>query len=149
MKSVRPLVIALALALSAGGCASSPAGSQAAAADAARDQAKLAAANAHADAPVHTVRFLRPIHSIELIDPVAVLVWETPTKAWLVDLRASAACAHLDSSLRFSIDTMSDTLNDSNGWIDGDHGTRCKIERIREIDVPGYRAALRDDGMAG
>ena len=149
MKKNIPTVLALSLALSAAACASSPTTVAGAAAEAARDSAKLAAANSHADAPVHTVRFLRPIHSIELIDPIAVLVWETPTKAWLVDLRASAACTHLDSSLRFSIDTMSDTLNDSNGWIDGDHGTRCKIERIREIDVPGYRAALRDDGMAG
>ena len=149
MNIASPHAFALALVLSAAGCASSPYAGQAAAAEAARDSAKLAAANSHADAPVHTVRFLRPIHSIELIHPVAVLVWETPTKAWLVDLRPSAACTHLDRSLRFQIDTMSDTLNDSNGWIDGDHGTRCKIERIREIDVPGYRAALRDDGMAG
>ena len=148
MKKNIPTVLALSLALSAAACASSPTTDAGAAAEAARDSAKLAAADAHAAPAVHTVRFLQPIHSIELIDPAAVLVWEKPTKAWLVDLRRSAACTHLDRSLGFSIDTMSDTLNDSNGWIEGDHGTRCKIERIREVDVPAYRAALRESGNA-
>jgi hypothetical protein len=144
MSAVHPLSAALCLALAA--CTSSPTTDSFSAAEARRDEAKLAAAAAHAAAPVHTVRFLQPIDSIEIVGPQAVLVWEKPYKAWLVDLRPSAACTYLDRSVGLSIDTMSDTLNDSNGWIEGDHGTRCRIERIREVDVDGYRAALRESG---
>ena len=145
-RSLKLMFSGAVLAAGVAACASSPSSASIDAAEASRDQAKLAAAAANTAAPVHTVRFLRPIHAIELVDPQAVLVWETPSKAWLVDLRPSAACTKLDNSIGFSIDTMSDTLNDSNGWIQGDAGTRCKIERIREVDVPGMRAALRESG---
>ena len=42
--------------------------------------------------------------------------------------------------------TYTETLNDNNGWIEGDKGARCKIERIREVRVPAYRQTLRESG---
>lgn len=144
-----PLVLAFAVAASAA-CASPPriaaTDTRDAAAEATRDEAKYAAAAANADPAVDNVRFLQPIDSIELIGPLAVLVWEKPTKAWLVDLRKSPACDDIGMSNSFGIDSMSQTLNDNNGWIEGDKGARCKIERIREVRVPAYRQTLRESG---
>src|SRR5687768_17597603 len=108
-------VLAFSLSLALAACSSSPTVASYEAAEAGRDEAKLAAAAAHAGEVTENVRFLQPIDSIELVGRQAVLVWEKPTKAWLVELRASAACVHLDRSKGFSIDTLSDTLNDSNG----------------------------------
>ena len=152
MKNKTPLLLSLALTVAtAAACAATPpyiasADSREDAAEATRDEAKYAAADANADAAVDNVRFLQPIDSIELVGPLAVLVWEKPTKAWLVDLRGSPACDKLSRSTAFSLDVMSQTLNDNNGYVEGDKGARCKIERIREEDVPAYRATLRESG---
>ena len=151
MKTRNPLLLALAVAVAAtAGCTTAPviadADTRESAAEATRDEAKYAAAAANADAAVDNVRFLQPIDSIELIGPLAVLVWEKPTKAWLVDLRASPSCDNFARSSAFGIDTMSQSLNDNDGWIEGDKGSRCKIERIREVRVPAYRETLRESG---
>jgi hypothetical protein len=130
-------------ALSLAACASTD---SYAGAEQARDTAKLAAAQAHAGQPEDHVRFLRPIHRYEVIDPHALLVWETMSKAWLVDLRASAACNQLEHTWHVAIDSLSDTLDTRSGYVRGEHGINCKIERIREVDVPAMRAALRESG---
>ena len=105
---------------------------------------------ANAGEPVERVRFLRPVDSYEVVGEHAVLVWETPHKAWLVDLRPSAACQDLDRGWSISLETAHDTLNTSNGYVVSDrHHTRCKMTRIREVDVPAYRAAERESDIAG
>ena len=114
----------------------------------AEDAAKLAAARAHAAEAVEYVNFLTPIDSIEVIDPHAVLVWETPFKAWLVELRPSQSCEHLEDRAALGIDTMHDSLNAQNGYIRGSYGIQCKIDSIREIDVKAWRQTLRESGNA-
>lgn len=108
-----------------------------------REAARFDAAQANAGEPVSRVKFLRPIHSVEIVDPQAVLIWETNTRAWLVDLRESTACRHLDSGIAIGIETASDTINTSNSFLVGRYGTRCRVTQIREVDVPGMRAAER------
>ncbi|KFN51108.1 DUF6491 family protein [Arenimonas composti] len=137
--------IAVAVALTGAACATSGASADR---QSAEDVAKFAAAQQHAGEPRNTVRFLRPIHRYEVVAPQAILVWETPSKAWLVDLRKSAACRHLERSWAVAIDTLNDTLNTSNGYVLGEDGLRCKIDRIREVDVPAMRETLRESGNA-
>src|SRR5688572_5627009 len=114
----------------------------------AEDAAKFAAAKAHAAPAVTHVDFIVPIDSIEVIDPHAVLVWETPFKAWLVDLEPGAACRDLDDRAALAIDTLDDSLNSNNGYIRSGPGRYCKISTIREIDVKAWRATLRESGNA-
>ena len=111
----------------------------------AKDALRLEAARAHVGGPVKTVRFLRPINSYEILGQHSVLVWETNTKAWLVDLRESAACrgSYLDNSVTVGLETAVDTMNTTNGYVTGQHNLRCKITQIREVDVPSMRAAER------
>lgn len=111
----------------------------------AKSPERLELARNHAGESVQTVRFLRPIHSYEVIDDHAVLIWQTPTRAWLVDLEQGLTCRGLDKSITVGIDTMSDTLNTSNGYIVGDFNLRCKITSIRKVDVPAMRAEERGD----
>ena len=114
-------------------------------ADDAKDALRLEAARANAAEPVKTVRFLRPVHSYEVVGPSSILVWETNTKAWLVDVRQSPACQprDLDLSLGVSLEAAYDTMNTSNGYVLGRDHTRCKITGIREVDVPAMRSAER------
>jgi hypothetical protein len=144
-RSISMILCSVVAALAFG---SASAGSLQSPEEIAADEAKFAAAKAHAGDPKTTVRFLRPIHRYEVVDPQAILVWETPSKAWLVDLRVSDACNHLENTITVGIDTMSDTLNTSNGYVVGEYGLRCKIDQIREVDVPAMRAALREAGNA-
>ena len=111
----------------------------------AKDAVRLEAARANAAEPVKTVRFLRPVHSYEIIGGQSVLVWETPTKAWLVDLRESAACRprDLENGFAVGLESSYDTMNTSNGYITGEHNLRCKITQIREVDVKAMREAER------
>lgn len=116
--------------------------------DDAADAKRLAAARAHAAAPVETIRFLQPIDSYEVVGEHEILVWETNTKAWLVDLRPSAACKDLDHGFALGIDSMYDTMNTRNGYVVGSKNLRCKIIGIREVDVPAMRATERAPEMA-
>jgi hypothetical protein len=111
----------------------------------AKSPERLELARNHAGESVRTVRFLRPIHSYEVIDNHAVLIWQTPTRAWLVDLQQGATCRDLDKSIAVGIDTMSDTINTSNGYIVGDFNLRCKITDIRKVDVAAMRAEQRGE----
>ncbi|MBP6596588.1 MAG: hypothetical protein KA196_03655 [Arenimonas sp.] len=115
----------------------------AAAAPEAADSPRFIAARANAGDSVVRVKFLLPIDSYEVVDDHAVLVWETNTKAWLVDLRTSPACRGLDNTIAVGIDTLSDSLNTRNGYIVGRDGIRCRITQIREVDVPAMRTAER------
>jgi hypothetical protein len=134
---------ALALGIALPVAASDAPATATATATATREALRFEAAQANAREPVSRVKFLRPIHSVEIVDPQAVLIWETHTRAWLVDLRQSAACRHLDSGVAIGIETATDTINTSNSFLVGRYGTRCRVTQIREVDVPGMRAAER------
>lgn len=115
------------------------------AADDAKDAARLEAARANAGEPVKSVRFLRPVDSYEVIGGTTILVWETNSKAWLVDVRPGAACQarDLDQSWAVGLDAGYDTMNTTNGYVVGHHNMRCRITEIREVDVPAMRDAER------
>ncbi len=134
---------ALALGLAAPAFASDSTEATAPAAAEAADSPRFIAAQANAGESVKRVKFLLPINSYEVVDDHAVLVWETNFKAWLVDLRTSAACRGLDNTIAVGIETLSDSLNTSNGFVVGRDGIRCRITQIREVDVPAMRAAER------
>jgi hypothetical protein len=113
--------------------------------DDSRDARRLEAARANVAEPVRTVRFLRPVHSYEVLGEFSVLVWETNSKAWLVDVRESPACQAraLDNSLGIGLEAAFDTMNTTNGFVTGRDNLRCRITQIREVDVPKMRAAER------
>ena len=112
-----------------------------------KEEQRLVLLDANAGEAVKQVRFLRPIHAYEVVGPLNLLVWETPFRAWLLDLRQGPACARLEQQVAVSIDTLSDSLNSNNGYIRGDAGLSCKIERIREVDVKAWKQAERDAGI--
>lgn len=114
-------------------------------ADPAEEAKRLEAATANAGESVERVRFLRPIHSYEVVGEQHMLIWETPQKAWLVDLRKSAACRDLDKSLAIGIDNNHDTISTKNAYVVAEHGVRCKITQIREVDVAGMRQTERGE----
>jgi hypothetical protein len=87
-----PLVAALALAMPGLALAISEKDQE----EAASDARQLVLMQKHAGEPEETVRFLRPVHGYEVVGPQNVVVWETPFKAWLLDLKESAACRHLE-----------------------------------------------------
>lgn len=129
-------VLSLALALPAFG--SEPAS---------KEEQRLALLNAHAGEPVTRVKFLRPLHSYEMVGPLNVLVWETPTRAWLLDLRKSDACQYLDREFKISIDTLTDSINSTNGYVRASGGQICRIDRLREVDVKAWKDAERQAGI--
>lgn len=129
-------VLSLALALPA--LASEPAS---------REEQRLALLNANAGEPVARVKFLRPIQSYEMVGPLNLLIWETPTRAWLVDLRESDSCRYLDREFKISIDALSDSINSTRGYIRSVGGEICRIERLREVDVKAWKEAERQAGI--
>ncbi len=114
-------------------------------ADDAKDARRLDAARANVGDPVKTVRFIRPVDGYEILGQHSVLVWETNSKAWLVDLRESPACrgSDLDNSVAVGLEAAVDTMNITNGYVTSRDNLRCKITQIREVDVPAMRAAER------
>ncbi len=115
------------------------------AADDAKDAARLEAARANAGKPVQTVRFLRAVDGYEVIGDTSVLVWETNTKAWLVDVRPGESCQarDLDQGWAIGLEAAYDTMNTSNGYVVGRNNMRCRITAISEVDVPAMREAER------
>ncbi|MFY2765443.1 DUF6491 family protein [Arenimonas sp. MALMAid1274] len=117
----------------------------AAKADPVQEAKRLEAATANAGEPVERVRFLRPIDSYEVVGEQHVLIWETQQKAWLVDLRKSAACRDLDRGITVGIENNHDTISTKNAYIVGEYGVRCKIMQLREVDVPAMRRMERGE----
>lgn len=134
-----PLAAALALGLSLPVAANPAEGSKA--------EKRLALLEANAGADKETVKFLRPMNGYEVVGEYHVLVWETPHKAWLLDLRESPACTGLKREFKVGIEALYDTINTQNGYVVGDHGLRCKIERLREVDVMAWKQAEREAGI--
>lgn len=118
------------------------------AADDAKDAARLEAARANAGEPVKHVRFLRPVHRYEVVGGTSLLIWETTSKAWLVEVRPGEACQarDLDQGWAIGLEAAYDTMNTSNGYVVGQHNMRCRITEIREVNVPAMRDAERGGG---
>ena len=112
-----------------------------------KEEQRLALLNANAGEPVTRVKFLRPIHAYEMVGPLNVLIWETPTRAWLLDLRESDSCRYLDREFKIIIDTLSDSINSTNGYIRSVGGQICRIDRMRKVDVKAWKAAEREAGI--
>ena len=106
-------------------------------------EARLALLNAHAGESVERVTFLRAVDSYEVVGQQNLLIWETPSKAWLVDLRASAACRSLDRQYKISLSGGFADIK-TNGYIHSPNGI-CRIEQIRPVNVEAMRA---DEGGA-
>ena len=113
----------------------------------AKDAKRLELLQANAGEARNTVKFLRPMHGYEVVGAQHLLVWETPHKAWLLDLRESAACNGLKREVSVGIEALYDTINTNNGYVVGDHGLRCRIEVIREVDVKAWKQAEREAGI--
>lgn len=108
---------------------------------------RLALLDANAGEPVASVRFIRPANGYEVVGPLNVLLWETPSKAWLLDLRASDGCRHLDRELSIGLDSASGTINTRNTYVVGGVGVRCRVDRIRKLDVKAWKQAEREAGI--
>lgn len=111
------------------------------------DELRLALLDAHVGEPVDHARFQRAAHSYEVLGPRNVLIWETPSRAWLVDLRSSAACRHLDRGFVIGIDTVTESINVRNSYIVAPGGVSCRVEGLRRVDVQAWKAAKREAGI--
>jgi len=113
----------------------------------AKDAKRLELLQANAGESKETVKFLRAMHGYEVVGAQHVLVWETAHKAWLLDLRESPACNGLEREIQVGIEALYDTINTRNGYVVGDHGLRCKIDEIREVNVMAWKQAEREAGI--
>ena len=104
---------------------------------------------ANAGESVERVRFLRPMHRVEVLDPSHVLVWETQSKAWLLELRDGKPCPRLDWGITVTIETLSDSINVENGHVVSKDGIHCRITSLREVDVPAFRATEAAQASGG
>ncbi|HEU0153883.1 MAG TPA: DUF6491 family protein [Arenimonas sp.] len=138
--SLRTTAFILLAALAATAAAEAPPSGQA---------ERLALATAHAGEPVQRVRFLRPIHRSEVLDESHVLVWESLSKAWLLELRNGKPCPGLDWGFAVTIETQSDSINVDNGYVISKNDVRCRITSLRELDVPAFRAAEAAQASGG
>ena len=112
-----------------------------------KDEQRLALLDAHVGEPVDHARFQRAAHSYEVLGPRNVLIWETPSRAWLVDLRSSAACRHLDRGFVIGIDTVTESINVRNSYIVAPGGVSCRVDGLRRVDVQAWKAAKREAGI--
>ena len=105
---------------------------------------------AFAGAPVETVsrRPLRNNERWETIPDYAVLIWESPTKVWLLDLErdGDARCQDLSSEYLMHLDTGSQWLSSRSGNIVLRNGW-CKITAIRPVDGRALRQARKSQGV--
>lgn len=105
--------------------------------------ARLALVTQFAGEPVPYVRFGLPhrSYSWESIGDVAVIVWHTRSKAYLVDLEKSDSCRDLDREITIKLDNSINDLDIRNGYLELRGGGWCKMIQIRPIDVAGLRKA--------
>jgi hypothetical protein len=101
---------------------------------------------AFAGAPVETVsrRPLRNNERWETIPDYGLLIWESPSKAWLLDLErdGDARCQDLSSEYLMHLDTGAHWLSSRSGNVVLRNGW-CKITAIRPVDGRGLRQARK------
>ncbi len=117
-----------------------------------KDPARLALAIKHAGAPVdHVTYFPRKrsrsafANSWELLGEHEILFWNGKEKAWLVDLRPSAACRTLDKQFKIAISGGFADLK-VNGYVHSPNGGICRINQIRPVNVEAMRMDERAAG---
>jgi hypothetical protein len=106
-------------------------------------RSRRAQAEAFAGAPVEYVqhRPLRDNSHWEALGDHALLIWETRSKAWFVELEKEPRCRDLNGEYLMELESKVDWLSTRNGYINlqPGHGW-CKIIGIRPVDVPALRA---------
>ena len=98
--------------------------------------------------PVETVtrRPLRANERWETLDDYGLLIWESRSRAWLVDLEhGDERCRDLSSEYLMRLDSKVHWLSSRSGYIELRNGW-CEIERIRPVDVKALRAARKSRG---
>lgn len=132
---MRAIVPVLALALLAG-CASDPAR---------RDADNLALYREHAGAPVDGFTYLGRFDSWTPLGSEALVVWTTPTRAWLLDVHGPCSELPFARAIKLSSSTgrVSARFDDVTPIGSGMHSIPCRIREIRPIDVPALREARR------
>ena len=101
---------------------------------------RLAAYQAHASAPVKQIRYYNPL-GWEEIDDQHILVTMRPKEAWL--MRLSGPC------MDFAGGSAVLVISSQSGYVStgfdrvaiGDSRLSCRIEEIRQVDLPAMRAA--------
>jgi hypothetical protein len=139
---LRTLPILLAALLTASAAAS--------AADDVVIRSSRAQVEAFAGAAVESVtrKPMRDNERWETLDDYALLIWESPSRAWLVDLErdGDARCADLSSEYLMHLDSRVNWLSSRNGYVELRNGW-CKITSIRPVDVKALRAARKSQGI--
>jgi hypothetical protein len=101
---------------------------------------------AFAGAPVETVarKPLRNNERWETIPDYGVLIWESRTKAWLVDLQRDGdpRCEDLSSEYLMQLNSGPNWLSSRGGTIELRNGW-CEITSIRPVDARGLRQARK------
>jgi hypothetical protein len=104
-----------------------------------------------AGAPVDTVsrRPLRNNERWETVPDYGVLIWVSPTKAWLVDLGRDGdeRCRDLSSEYGMRLNSGAHWLSSRSGIIELRNGW-CEIDSIRPVDVAGLRKARKAQGIS-
>jgi hypothetical protein len=106
---------------------------------------------AFAGSPVETVarRPLRNNERWESLGDFALLIWETRTKAWLLDLeRDDEQCRDLSDEYMMHIDETANWLSSGNSHIELHNGRWCTITQIRPVDAKALRAARKSQGIS-
>ena len=104
-----------------------------------RREQRLAQVLAYSGAPVDSVRY-RGTDSWEALGDHSLLLWETRQRAYFVDVQSNCddspwANAILVDFRNLTLDSKFDSI------LVG--GSRCRIEEIRPVDVPGLKTAQR------
>jgi len=94
---------------------------------------------ANAGAPVGSVVY-RGTYSWEALGDHSLLLWETPQRAYYVDVQP--ICNDLPWEMNIVVDFRNMTLDSKFDNIVV-RGRRCRIYEIRPVDVKGLRAAER------
>jgi len=100
---------------------------------------RMAQVMANAGAPVNSVVY-RGTYSWEALGEHSLLLWETPQRAYFVDVQPT--CDDFPWAMNIVVDFRNMTLDSKFDNILV-RGRRCQIYEIRPVDVKGLKAAER------
>ena len=132
---MRALAPILAFALLAG-CATDPSR---------RDADDLALYRTHAGEPVDGFTYLGRFDSWTALGSEALVVWTTPSRAWLLDVYGP--CSELSFATAVKLSSSTGRVNARFDHVtplgSGMHQVPCRIREIRPVDVKALREARR------